>query len=383
MAWLANRFPLEPGRRGRAIAVHLGACVLFGIVHLAGASFLSDYVFYSGFPLSYWDNLKRLFTVYFVSIEVGYYWAFVGVTLAVDYRQKYREREREAAELALRASRLEASLARANLEALRMQLNPHFLFNTLNAVSVLAMKGERQTVVRMLARLSDLLRMAFENGAPVVPLAEELNLLEPYLEIERVRFRDRLQGFGVLDRIRDEFLPEIVFVTAYDQFALRAFEAHALDYLLKPFDSDRFRRTLDRVRTHLRGRRLEADARLLSLLDEMRNRPRYLERLVVRSGGRILILRTDDIDWIEAAANYVKIHAAGRTYLLRETMTNMEKQLDPARFIRIHRSTIVRVERIRLLEPLLQGDFLVVLEDGSRLPSSRGYRENLQALMAG
>jgi two-component system, LytTR family, response regulator len=191
-----------------------------------------------------------------------------------------------------------------------------------------------------------------------------------------------LDGFGVLEALRDGRMPEIVFVTAYDQFALQAFESYALDYLLKPYDADRFQRSLDRVRTHLRGRRrIEADARLLRMLDEMRSRPQYLERIVVRSGGRILILRIDDIDWIEAAANYVKLHVGGRTYLLRETMTRMEQQLDPERFVRIHRSTIVRVDRIRMLEPLFQGDYLVILEDGSRLPSSRGYRDNLQTLM--
>lgn len=191
-----------------------------------------------------------------------------------------------------------------------------------------------------------------------------------------------LDGFGVLEKLRSKPMPEVVFVTAYDQFALQAFESHALDYLLKPFDADRFTRALDRIRTHLRGRRrLEADSRLIRMLDDLRNRPQYVERLVVRSGGRILILRIDDIDYIEAAANYVKLHVAGRVYLLRETMTQMERQLDPERFVRIHRSTIVRVDRIRMLEPLFQGDFMVVLEDGSRLPSSRGYRDNLQALM--
>jgi two-component system, LytTR family, sensor kinase len=200
---VATRFRFEPGRRGISIAVHLAACVTFGLAHLGLTSWLSDYVFFSGFPLTYWDNLKRLFTIYFISIEVGYYWAFVGVTFAVDYRKLYHERERAANELALKASRLEGSLARANLEALRMQLNPHFLFNTLNAVSVLAMKGERQTVVRILARLSDLLRMSFENGEPVVPLAEELTLLEPYLEIEQVRFKDKLQ---VVRRIDEDVL---------------------------------------------------------------------------------------------------------------------------------------------------------------------------------
>ena len=219
-----------------------------------------------------------------------------------------------------------------------------------------------------------------EDGESALEAIRELEPDIVFLDIQM----PGVDGFGVLEQLRDEVVPEVVFVTAYDQFALQAFESHALDYLLKPFDAERFNRALSRIRTHLRGRRrLEADARLIRLLDEMRNKPRYLERLVVRSGGKILILRVDDVDWIEAAANYVKLHVGGRNYLLRETMTNMEKQLDPERFIRIHRSTIVRVDRIKLLEPLFQGDFLVVLEDGSRLPSSRGYRDNLQALMTG
>jgi two-component system LytT family response regulator len=212
---------------------------------------------------------------------------------------------------------------------------------------------------------------------------EAIRRLEPDLIFLDVQMPG-LDGFGVLEKLRDGPVPEVVFVTAYDQFALQAFESHALDYLLKPFDADRFKRSLDRVRTHLRGRRrMMADARLFHLLDDLRNKPRYLERIVVRSGGRILILRVDDVDWIESAANYVKLHVGGRTYLLRETMTRMEEMLDPKKFVRIHRSTIVRVERIRMLEPLFQGDFLVILEDGSRLPSSRGYRENLQELLNG
>jgi two-component system LytT family response regulator len=189
-------------------------------------------------------------------------------------------------------------------------------------------------------------------------------------------------GFAVLDALAGTTLPQIVFVTAYDQFALQAFEAHALDYLLKPFDEERFRRAIDRVRTQLRGqKRRDLDSRIAQLLADVRERPRYFERLVVRSGGRILILRVDDVDWIEAAANYVKLHVGPRVYLLRETMNRLEEKLDPARFIRIHRSTIVRVDRIRELEPLFQGDYLVILHDGARLTSSRSYRDKLQEVL--
>lgn len=191
-----------------------------------------------------------------------------------------------------------------------------------------------------------------------------------------------LDGFAVLDAVGPAHMPVTIFTTAFDEFALRAFDAHAIDYILKPYDEKRFRTAIERARVHLNGRRgSTADDRLDSLLDELRGRSRYLERLVVRSGGRILILRVSEIDWIEAASNYVRLHAGGSDYLLRETMTALESKLDPMQFVRIHRSTIVQVDRIRELEPLFQGDYVVVLEDSTRLTSSRGYRERLQELL--
>ena len=193
-----------------------------------------------------------------------------------------------------------------------------------------------------------------------------------------------LDGFGVIEQVGIERMPAVVFVTAYDEFALQAFEAHALDYLLKPFDEERFRRALERARRQLRGRaRRNLEERLLRLLDARTTRSEFVERLVVRAGGRILILRVDDIDWIEAAANYVRLHVAGKSYLMRETMVGIESRLDPARFVRVHRSTIVRIDRIKELEPLFQGDYLIVLHDGSRLTSSRGYRSSVQRILEG
>lgn len=193
-----------------------------------------------------------------------------------------------------------------------------------------------------------------------------------------------MDGFGVLDAVGPAHMPVTIFTTAYDQFALRAFDAHAIDYILKPYDAQRFSSAIERARMHLNGRRkVQVDERLDSLIDELRARNQYLERLVVRSGGRILILRVADIDWVEAASNYVRLHAGGREYLLRETMTALESKLDPADFVRIHRSTIVRVDKIRELEPLFQGDYVVILDDSTRLTSSRGYREKLQELLQG
>lgn len=193
-----------------------------------------------------------------------------------------------------------------------------------------------------------------------------------------------LDGFGVLEAIGEAALPAIVFVTAYDQFALRAFEAHALDYLLKPFEAERFDKALERVRAQLRARSTNTmEERLRSLVASFSGKERFLERMVARTGGRILILRVSDVDWIEAAANYVRVHIGAKQYLVRETMTHLETRLDPDKFLRIHRSVIVRKDRIKELEPLFQGDYSIILLDGTRLNSSRGYREGIQSFLQG
>jgi two-component system LytT family response regulator len=190
-----------------------------------------------------------------------------------------------------------------------------------------------------------------------------------------------LNGFGVIEEIGVERMPAVVFVTAYDQFAVKAFDTHALDYILKPFDEERFQTALDRARDALRHRDAGVlDERLKDLLDEVR-KPHYVERLAVKAGGKILFLKTDDIDWIGAEGNYARLHSGSRSHLLRETMSSLEEKLDPERFLRIHRSTIVNTDAIVELEPLFQGDYVVILRDGTRLTSSRGYRSNLQDFM--
>jgi signal transduction histidine kinase len=190
--WMAHKFPLEGGRWRISVLAHLPAAALFTVVHLSASSYISDWLLYRGVPpMPFGTNLSRLLGLYFV-VDIFFYVMFVGFAHALDYRRMYWERERDAAQLALKTSRLEGSLTRANLESLRMQLNPHFLFNTLNAISVMALKGERHGVVRTLTLLSDLLRVSLENKAQVVPLREELQFLERYLEIEEIRFKDRL-----------------------------------------------------------------------------------------------------------------------------------------------------------------------------------------------
>lgn len=191
-----------------------------------------------------------------------------------------------------------------------------------------------------------------------------------------------LNGFEVIQEIGAAEMPPVIFVTAFDHYAVRAFDAHAVDYVLKPFDQDRFRTAVDRGREALSQRTNGTlDQRLSDLLEGLA-RPSYLERLAVKSGGKIIFLKTGEVQWIAAEGNYARLHAGKRSYLMRETMSNLENKLDPDRFIRIHRSTIVSTDAIAELEPLFQGDYVVVLRDGTRLTSSRGYRSNLQDFMS-
>jgi two-component system LytT family response regulator len=186
-------------------------------------------------------------------------------------------------------------------------------------------------------------------------------------------------GFEVIEAVGADRMPPVIFVTAYDEYALRAFEVHALDYLLKPFGRERFRETLQHARQALDRRRAgDLGRRLLALVNDIKPEPSKLERLVVKSGGRVFFLRTDQIDWIEAAGNYVRLHLGEESHLFRETMTRMEARLDTRQFVRIHRSRIVNTDRVKELQPWFNGEYVVVLQSGTRLTLSRGYRDKLQ-----
>ncbi|HKS30633.1 MAG TPA: LytTR family DNA-binding domain-containing protein [Pyrinomonadaceae bacterium] len=186
-------------------------------------------------------------------------------------------------------------------------------------------------------------------------------------------------GFEVLEALKTIHMPHVIFVTAYDQYAVRAFEVHALDYLLKPFDRERFESAWRRAKAHiLTTRNGEMDQRILAILEELKAGSKYLERLVIKSGGRVFFLDTDDIDWIEAEGNYVSVHTGKKSHLLRETISSLEAQLDPKKFLRIHRSSIVKIDRIKELQPWFHGEYRVILLDGTQLTLSRNYRENLQ-----
>ena len=220
------------------------------------------------------------------------------------------------------------------------------------------------------------------------PMAREriVGLLSQEKDIEMVgEYSDGTQAVSAIQQqhpdlvFLDVQMPAVVFVTAYDEYALKAFEVHAIDYLLKPFGRDRFAQTLQHAREHLERRRAgDLGKRLMALVQDIKPEPQQLDRLVVKSGGRVFFLRTQEIDWIEAAGNYVRLHLGEDSHLFRETMNNMEGRLDAQRFVRIHRSRIVNTDRIKEMQPWFNGEYVVVLQNGTRLTLSRGYREKLQ-----
>jgi len=192
----------------------------------------------------------------------------------------------------------------------------------------------------------------------------------------------RMDGFAVLRGLAQERLPRVIFVTAYDRYALRAFEVYALDYLLKPFDKERFCKALHHAKIEIeRDRHSDRHQGLLGLLDELRKGSSYLQRLVVKSDGRVYFLKAEEIDWVEAQGNYVQLHSGRESHLIRETLSSLESQLNPRQFLRIHRSTIVNMDRIKELQPWFRGEFHVLLRDGTQLLLSRKYREKLSEVI--
>jgi two-component system, LytTR family, response regulator len=189
-----------------------------------------------------------------------------------------------------------------------------------------------------------------------------------------------LDGFGVLEAVGPEQMPAVIFVTAHDIYALRAFEVHALDYLLKPFDRRRLRQTLQRARQQL-NQGEKAVGQYTALLQDIQANRKIVDRLVIKSAGRVFFLKTGEIDWIEAAGNYLRLHVGDEVHLLRETMSNLETRLNSGKFLRIHRSAMVNIERVKELRPMFHGDYLVLLHDGTELTLSRSYRPKLQDLL--
>ena len=192
-----------------------------------------------------------------------------------------------------------------------------------------------------------------------------------------------MDGFAVLEAVGSQRTPVVVFVTAFDEYAVKAFEVRALDYLLKPFDRGRFEAALDRAKQRVRVERGDALARRIDgLLSELRGeRGRWLEQLVVKARGRIFFVSVEEIERIEAAGNYVELHVGGDSHLVRGTLKGLEEKLDPARFVRVHRSHIISTRHIQELQPWFNGDYRIVLRSGAEITSGGSYRDTLRELL--
>ena len=225
------------------------------------------------------------------------------------------------------------------------------------------------------------------DGAQAVEMLAELGPDLVFLDVQM----PELDGFSVLEGLSEtlgeERLPGVVFVTAYDSYAMKAFEVNALDYLLKPFDRTRFDKALERALLRLKRTEgvAESDRELRDFVGKLRAdreaAGRHAERLVVRTNGKIYFVRVRDVDWMEGDGNYVKIHTQGRAHLLRETLKSIESRLDPRRFVRVHRSSIVNVDRIVSLEPYFHGEYVLTMQDGAKVTSSRSYSEAIRKLI--
>ncbi|MBL9138466.1 MAG: response regulator transcription factor [Verrucomicrobiales bacterium] len=188
-----------------------------------------------------------------------------------------------------------------------------------------------------------------------------------------------LDGFGVCAEIGAEAMPAVVFVTAYDRFALQAFDVHAADYLLKPVDRERFQKTLRLIRERIGSAATDTGhQQLLGLLAELRGERRGTERLAIKVDGKVIFLRTEEIEWIEAEGNYVRLHRQGSSHVFRDTLSALENHLPPEQFLRISRSVLVNLDAIRELQPLFYGDYSVILRDGTKLSLSRTYRDRVE-----
>jgi two-component system LytT family response regulator len=219
---------------------------------------------------------------------------------------------------------------------------------------------------------------------------ERIAELQPQMLFLDVQMPD-LDGFGVLRELKGAALPAIVFVTAFDQYAVRAFDVHAVDYLLKPYDTARFDEAFERAKERIDTRaRSEEDLRLRALLRDYltdasgaASGPNYLDRVAVKVDGVLRIVRTSDVDWWETDGNYVRLHVGPANHLIRATASSIEGQLDPRQFLRIHRRYIVNIDRVHEVQPWFGGDSIVLLKNGAKLRLSRTYRERLHSRFLG
>jgi two-component system LytT family response regulator len=252
----------------------------------------------------------------------------------------------------------------------------------MDAIRTLVVDDEKPARTRLLELLER------DHGIKIVGIArdggEALEMIKA--QTPQLMFLDVqmpvLDGFGVLKETTAENRPATVFVTAYDTYAIQAFEAHALDYLLKPYSDERFETALKRVCQMIRSQSAsDLGLRIASLLEErfgINDRSGYLERVVLKSGGRVTFLDISDVDWIEASGVYVYLHVGPKTHLYRSSVAHLLQRLDPKSFVRVHRSAAVNTARIKELQPRSHGDYTVVLKDGTELIMSRGYRPQFE-----
>jgi two-component system, LytTR family, response regulator len=248
-----------------------------------------------------------------------------------------------------------------------------------SALKVLIVDDERparQKLRRLLGDDSDII--AVYEAADGVAAVETIRIEAPDIVFLDVQMPG-IDGFGVVDALPPDALPHLVFVTAFDMYAVRAFDMHAVDYLLKPYDTERFTRALARAKEIVASRRVgEERDRLRRLLDDAdAARPRRAERILVEAGERVLLVAVDKVDRIESRRNYVRLRVGSEVYRLRGTLARFERSLDPAKFVRISRSEIVNLDRIAELRPWSHGDYVVVMRDGSQTRMSRRYRSGL------
>jgi two-component system, LytTR family, response regulator len=251
---------------------------------------------------------------------------------------------------------------------------------SLRAIVVDDEKPARMRLIELLEREPDVDVVA--TAADGREALDVLRRVKPDLLFLDVQM-PQLDGFGVLQQLAPEELPVTILVTAYDKYAIQAFDAHAIDYLLKPFSDQRFDNAIKRARKYIASADVRAQADELTAAAEERRsvdaRSGFLERLVLKSNGSITFLDIDEVDWIEAAGVYIYLHVGARSHLYRSSVTQLLQRLDPRRFVRVHRSAAVNTARIRELRPITHGDFALILKDGTELTLSRAYRSQVES----
>ena len=216
-----------------------------------------------------------------------------------------------------------------------------------------------------------------DNGTKAVTSIRALSPDLIFLDVQM----PALDGFGVLEALKGERVPAVIFVTAYNEYAIQAFDVNALDYLLKPVDCARLSKAVERARSNLAQPAPDLDSRFRAMLEDLKSSSKYLKRLTIKLTGHTILLPTDEIDWIESYGNYLKVHVGRESHLIRGTMQSLEAKLDPDTFVRVHRSAIVNIEKIKEIYPRSNGDQDLVLQDGQQLMLSRKYRDRFFAAL--